>query len=476
MKQSKLFFLSIGVTAVLSSCGNIMHRMTVPAGVNNAVYLPAKSAKLTSNEIDNWQHAELSKDSIPGMSLEKAYKFIADKEAKDIVVAVIDSGQDIDHEDLINNIWTNNDEIPNNGIDDDNNGFIDDINGWNFLGSTYDENLEITRMVKMYEEEFKNKNVDQLSKVEKSKYNKYIALKAEVDKQFASSKSVYYDLDFHKSSSDLKQKGYNYDLKIYGDNEVRDAKKGEAHGTHVAGIIAANRSNDKGMKGVLNNVKIMAVRVVPNGDEYDKDVAMGIRYAVDNGAKVINMSFGKGYSPNKEWVTEAFKYAEKNDVLIIHSAGNSAQNIDVDHTYPNDAPDYKEEKSNNVLTIGALNPVYSEDLIAGFSNYGPRSVDIFAPGVQIYSTTPNNEYKHFSGTSMASPATAGVAALVRSYYPRLSARQVKQIIMNSGTKISKDVKVPGRKDSLKPFSLLSVSGRIVNAYNALVMAHQMTNG
>jgi subtilisin family serine protease len=269
---------------------------------------------------------------------------------------------------------------------------------------------------------------------------------------------------------------------VYGDNKTGHSVKKEAHGTHVSGIIGAIRNNDKGMNGVANHVRIMAVRAVPDGDEYDKDVALGIRYAVDNGAKVINTSFGKGYSPNTQWVWDAIKYAAEHDVLIVNAAGNDGKNIDVEKTYPNDSKDLITEISDNVLTIGAMSSNYNEKLPASFSNYGKINVDIFAPGVKIYSTTPENGYAKFSGTSMAAPSTVGVAAMIRSYYPKLSASQVKHIIMNSGTKIDFEVIKPGStsrenpKGELVPFSELSVSGRVVNAYNAIRMADRMVNG
>ena len=236
------------------------------------------------------------------------------------------------------------------------------------------------------------------------------------------------------------------------------------------------------MKGVANNVKIMAVRAVPDGDEYDKDVALGLRYAVDNGAKIINTSFGKAYSPKKKWVYEAIQYAASKDVLIVNAAGNDGKNIDVEKTYPNDSRDLKIEISDNFLTVGAMSANYNETLPASFSNYGKINVDVFAPGVQIYSTTPENGYEKYSGTSMAAPSAAGVAALIRSYYPKLSASQVKHILMNSGTLITLEVIKPGSQSRENPtgekvpFSELSVSGRVVNAYNALKMANLMVNG
>jgi cell wall-associated protease len=271
------------------------------------------------------------------------------------------------------------------------------------------------------------------------------------------------------------------EITVYGDNKVGHSIKTEAHGSHVSGIIGAVRNNEVGMNGVANNVKIMALRAVPDGDEYDKDVALAIRYAVDNGAKVLNTSFGKRYSPKKEWVWDAIKYAASKDVLIVNASGNDGSDIDEDLTYPNDSKDLKIEISDNVITVGAMSANYNENLPANFSNYGKINVDVFAPGVQIYSTTPENGYAKFSGTSMAAPSTAGVAALVRSYYPKLTASQVKHILMNSGILITMDVIKPGSQtrenpDGEKvPFTELSVSGRVVNAYDALLMADKMVN-
>ena len=229
------------------------------------------------------------------------------------------------------------------------------------------------------------------------------------------------------------------------------------------------------MKGVAEDAILMSVRAVPDGDERDKDVALAIRYAVDNGAKVINMSFGKSWSPNPEWVFEAFKYAEKNDVLLVHAAGNDGKDIDVSENWPNDTADKINELCDNVLTVGAMSSNYDENIPATFSNYGKKNVDVFAPGVQIYSTVPNNEYAKYNGTSMASPEVAGVAALVRSYYPELSASQVKHIIMNSGVEVDMDVLIPGKENEKANFSTLSVSGKVLNAYNALVLADKMVN-
>ena len=301
--------------------------------------------------------------------------------------------------------------------------------------------------------------------------------------------------EFDKEIGDFKDHVYgqlNYNLnvdfdgrKIVGDNpdDIKDTKYGNnnvvgpepkeaKHGTHVAGIVAQARGNKKGGDGVANTVSIMAVRAVPDGDEYDKDIALGIRYAVDNGAKVINGSFGKYFSQNKEWVIDAIKYAASKDVLVIFAAGNDAKDLDKENKYPTDSYDNEPEFANNVLIIGALNVDYGSKMVASFSNFGKNSVDIFAPGMKIYATTPLNTYEYLQGTSMASPNVAGVAALIRSYYPNLTANQVKQVIMESGTSLSNIVSV-GEDKHKAGFADVSKTGKIVNAFNALLLAEKM---
>ena len=258
----------------------------------------------------------------------------------------------------------------------------------------------------------------------------------------------------------------------YGNNDFEGPDA--LHGTHVAGIIAAERNNEVGMNGVADMARIMTVRAVPDGDERDKDVAAAIVYAVDNGASIINMSFGKGYSWNKEIVDEAVKYAAKNDVLFVHAAGNSNQNNDITNNFPNDTYEKsgwfsKSSADNHWIEVGALGPALNENLPASFSNYGKEEVDLFAPGVAIYSTLPDNEYQNLQGTSMAAPVVAGVAALIRSYFPDLTAKQVKEILMESVTPIDLDVKKPGTEE-IVPFSSLSVSGGALNAHQAVKLA------
>jgi subtilisin family serine protease len=244
------------------------------------------------------------------------------------------------------------------------------------------------------------------------------------------------------------------------------------HGTHVAGIIGANRKNDIGIKGIADNVRIMSVRAVPNGDERDKDIANAIIYATDNGAKIINMSFGKAFSPNKELVDKAVKYAESKGVLLVHAAGNDGDNTDVESNYPN-RKFLKGGEAKTWLEIGASSWGANENFVGSFSNYGKKSVDLFSPGVQIYSTTPDNTYEDLQGTSMASPATAGVAAVLFSYFPDMNASEVKDIIRKStrkfdGLKVTK----PGTQEQVS-FSELSSTGGLVNVYEAVKLAQSL---
>lgn len=498
-----------------------------------------KKAPIAENELKRWSHLDIVTDTIPGMSVDRAYaELLKDKKGVPVIVGIVDSGVDIEHEDLKSVLWTNTKEIAENGIDDDKNGYIDDIHGWNFLGDSTKENLEYERIIKdkslvdeatyqeakalydkkvadaaagrtrseqmietintsdavlvkhlgkpVYSLEEVNAIASQEPAIQKSKaamqqmlsYGLPIAdLKAAVQKQLDGQVALVngdnLKTDYRKVVGDNPND--ITDVK-YGNNNVMGPDKNEIlHGTHVAGIVAQTRNNTLGGDGVANNVQILTVRAVPDGDEYDKDIALGIRYAVDNGAKVINGSFGKSFSPHKQWVYDAIKYAEKKDVLIVHAAGNDAKDIDFAENFPNDSEDKKTEFADNVLTIGALNFEYGNKVVARFSNIGKINVDVFAPGVQIYATTPNNKYQYLQGTSMAAPNTAGVAALIRSYYPKLSAKQVKYILMDSGVAITTDVIVGGKASDTRSFTTLSQSGKIVNAYNALLMAEKMSN-
>ncbi len=317
---------------------------------------------------------------------------------------------------------------------------------------------------------------------EKVPFTNIAEIKSLISKDFIEGKEHFekeikyaYNPDFDPRSivgdryEDIKER-------YYGNNDVKGPDA--MHGTHVAGIVAAVRNNDKGIDGIADNVKIMSVRCVPDGDERDKDIANAIRYAVDNGASVINMSFGKGYSPNKEVIDEAVRYAMEKDVLLVHAAGNAGSDNDEVDNFPNKK--YKEKKflscnkASNWVEVGASSYEAGPELIAGFSNYGKKGVDLFAPGVQIYSTTPENHYEPQQGTSMASPVVAGVAALLRSYFPDLTAKQVREILLKSTEKQNYKVITPGTKKEAK-LSEISSTGGLVNAYSAIQLA-QKTKG
>lgn len=538
MNTIKPICLSAIALVVLAGCGTQKQVSSYTSLTTIAAPLNIKkSSPLKEIELKRWSHLDIVNDTIPGMSVDRAYaELLKDKKGIPVIVGIVDSGVDIEHEDLKSVLWTNTKEIPGNGIDDDKNGYIDDIHGWNFLGDVTKENLE-------YERILKNKNlVDEATYLEAKALNdkkvanaavvkersgkmieaitksdavlvKFLgkpvytvaevnAISSEDDAIKESKKTMQQMLSYGMPIADLKDavekqleeqtalaNGDNLKTdyrKVLGDNpeDITDTKYGNnnvmgpdkeeiLHGTHVAGIVAQVRGNNLGGDGVANNVQILTVRAVPDGDEYDKDIALGIRYAVDNGAKVINGSFGKSFSPHKQWVYDAIKYAEKKDVLIVHAAGNDAKDIDLAENFPNDSEDKKTEFADNMITIGALNFDYSDKVVARFSNIGKINVDVFAPGVQIYASTPNNTYQYLAGTSMASPNVAGVAALIRSYYPKLSASQVKHILMDSGVAITTEVIVGGNAKDKRSFSTLSQSGKIVNAYNAILMADKM---
>ncbi|WP_099368136.1 S8 family peptidase [Sphingobacterium sp. 1.A.4] len=505
----------------------------------------------------NWFNLDHQKDGAMGISTDKAYELLKGRKASPVIVAVLDGGVDIHHEDLKDVLWKNKKEIPGNGKDDDGNGYIDDVYGWNFLGNAKGENvdhdnLEVTRLIRIYEPKYisvlpstplsekerrefvayQKMVTDYTSKMDEAAFGKqnYVRIKesleaivkgigkdpkaitaADLDafpnpnnnqkniiriakkemekgsfekffediKEGATYFSDQVDYHLNKSFDPRPLIGDTYDdasERHYGNADVKGPDAD--HGTHVAGIIGAKRKNNLGIDGVSDQVQIMSVRVVPNGDERDKDVANAIRYAVDNGAKVINMSFGKGYVYNKKTLDEALKYAESKDVLLVHAAGNDSKNVDVEKNYPmkyfTDSVDAIIGEAKNWITVGATAWKVDADLLAEFSNYGYRSVDVFAPGVKIYSTMPESKYKDMDGTSMAAPVVSGLAALIRAYYPSFTAEEVKQVIMNSVTKIDQKVKVKGESGNKRVYlDEISVSGGVVNAYKAIVEADKL---
>jgi len=552
MKLSKISLI-IASSTILISCGGTAPIVSTP--IASIDMLPIKTAPLTDSQTKSWAAYDLSRDTIPGMSVDRAYsEIIKNKKGEKVIVAVIDSGTDIEHEDLKNVLWTNKKEIPGNGIDDDKNGYIDDIHGWNFLGDVVAENMEYVRYIRNLGPKYDGKTESSISATDREEFALYQKAKAEFEKEsqeVQSNKARYEQIlsqlePAHKAmtgkfgkesytkddlatianpSAEEQQQipmltqmlsfadtvpeviaqlndGLDYfggrleshfstttdfrgvlndnpdDINdtTYGNNDVDGPttdKEDVKHGTHVAGIIGAERNNGVGMNGVANNVEIMVVRAVPDGDEYDKDIALAIRYAVDNGAKVINTSFGKYYSPHPEWVWDAIKYAADKDVLIVNAAGNEGLNLDEKQVYPNDQVGTGVEISDTFITIGALNTKYGGEMVANFSNYGVSSVDAFAPGVKIWSTTPLNTYEYLQGTSMAAPAVAGAAAVIRSQFPKLSAKQVKEVLMNSGLTSKTAVILGGDTSNQEAFGTVSKSGKMVNLYNALIMASKI---
>ena len=533
------FYLGfVSLSLLLMGCGSTALVSTPVANIDK---IPLKVSELSKAEKKTWGHSDLITDTIPGMSVDRAYEeIIKNKKGKKVIVAVVDSGIDLEHEDLDDVLWTNKGEKPGNGIDDDGNGYIDDIHGYNFLGESYNEQLEYVRMLRLgigdsaerakarlkLDEEYpkavqskqqyeqilqvvKNAHEEIKDVLGKENYTKkdLLGIEAKTERMqqyvavltqmFAYGDSIpevmdeltegieyFTDQANYNLNKDFDGRepvgddAYDFNDRKYGNGNPMNRVETESHGTHVAGIIAAERNNGIGVNGVANNVRIMSLRAVPNGDEYDKDIALAIRYAVDNGAKIINCSFGKSFSPNPEWVYDAIKYASMKDVLIVHAAGNDGNNLDKSENpnYPNDHRFSSSEFSDNVITVGALTSSYGSKMVASFSNYGNQNVDVFAPGSEIYSTMPNNEYEYQGGTSMAAPAVAGVAALIRSHYPRLTAPQVKQILMQSGLYSKASIIVSGDVSQSTTFDQISKSGKMVNAYNALLMAESISKG
>ncbi|HKL08311.1 MAG TPA: S8 family serine peptidase [Bacteroidales bacterium] len=503
----------------------------------------------------DWFNQSPKDDQIYGAEIDKAYQLIKNKKANPVIVAVIDGGVDINHEDLKESMWINEDEIPDNGIDDDNNGYIDDIYGWNFLGNAEGENiahenLEITRIYKKYHQKFSDVKKSRLNDQEKTRYalykdaakryqkrlknaqrqkegflkykNKYhnsyqtIAdvlqtdsieiddldslkeanrkYKKEIKRiynfvKFGISDNIFEEieaqvdvvLDYHLNTDYNPREIIGDDVtdmnEYYGNNNVYGPEA--FHGTFVSGIIAAKRDNELGIDGIAESAKIMALKVVPDGDERDKDVAKAIRYAVDNGARIINMSFGKDLSPYKYLVDEAVLYAQENNVLLVHAAGNDANNIDKVKQYPTKIID-ENTIADTWITVGANTKTCNLDFAASFTNYGDEMVDVFAPGSRVKSLAPENNYQIADGTSFSAPVVSGVAALLLSCYPELSAVEVKEIIQKSALSYP-DLKVYKPKQGFRlikwktKFKKLSCTGGIVNAYEALKMAEEYKN-
>jgi subtilisin family serine protease len=521
-----------------------LKRMLLLAVSGFSIWLPSQSQTLK----DNWQNLDLKTDSVFGISTEKAYsELLKGKKHVTVIVAVIDVGVDINHEDLKSVIWTNTKEIAGNHVDDDKNGYTDDIHGWNFIGGPNGdveyENYEYVRLVRQERPLYENADTTKFNPGQLDKYHDYLKMKAKLGRSIKRIEAEIKDYDegtvfidslliemniknpsisdfknykpknatqkqiieyvinndkekdfsvFRKQKKDEDLRFFhteldyslniNYDPRhivgddsdndyerFYGNGNVNGPDEYQDHGTHVSGIIGAVRNNNIGIQGVADDVLIMPIRTVPDaGDERDKDLANAIRYAADNGAKIINMSIGKDYVYDKKVVDEAVKYAVTKDVLIVHAAGNENADLDKKTFYPSKMYEDGSGMASAWIEVGASDSKDDETLKANFSSYGKTYVDVFAPGVDIKSTIRGSKYGLDRGTSMACPVVAGLAALIRSYYPKLTAIQVKEIILNSVAKVNHEVILPGK--GKVPFSELCNSGGIANAYNALKLA------
>ena len=458
----------------------------------------------------NWYNLDLEQDGYLGISTYKAEKLLLKgKSHVPIVVAVIDGGVDIDHPGISPYMWTNVKEIPGNGIDDDHNGFIDDIHGWNFLGAgKYTFHYDNKEIVRKFRVAYKADSNSLETRTLRSEIgNKAAALKnqfalisaeydalMEIFNEIGSKnptleqlhsfkyktefqeialvhlvKGLQSDPDYLENFTDKRntyknQIDYYFDVnydpragrsefffKNYGNNDVKGLEP--SHGTHVAGIIA----------GVYKDVKLMVLRTIPDGDPIDQDVAASIRYAVDNGAKIINMSTGKSLSMNKDLVDEAVKYAMSKNVLIIHAAGNAGIEIEEQTVFPNRY--YRDGGVAQAwMEVGASGPKVNSEIFPWFSNYSNTIVDILAPGVDIYSTFPGNRYKYLNGTSMAAPVVSGAVACILGYNSKRTALDLKRMLMESALKVEQKVNVGGE---VRNFKELSISGGILNILKAL---------
>ncbi len=513
--------------------------------------------------LGNWFIKDPYLNQLEGVSSEKSQTDFNLKNQKEIIVAVIDSGVDINHVDLKNKIWNNPGEVGldsqghdkrTNQIDDDQNGFIDDVYGWNFIGSadgkhvSYDT-LEVTReslrydlkiadgeklteaeikyfevVNKDYQQQFESaqKNLKELLPIEaiasvaqnilknKIKLEDFSEISLQkiastdpevmqarkdlldvvakfrtVARFFRIFKTTQADLDYflNKQFDARKIVGddpNDFTQVHYGNNDVMGPDA--SHGTHVAGIIAAESGNGIGIDGVAQNVKIMVLKVVPNGDERDKDVALAVRYAVNNGAHVINMSFGKSYSPFKSKIDAEFLKAAEKGILIFHAAGNEASNNDDKAGYPNrnvqDAAVLAQpEKISTWLEVGASTSQNGLGLVASFSDYGQKDVDLFSPGYEINSTIPGDQYAVYSGTSMAAPVAAGVGALLMSNFENMTGAQAKAILLHEvRTYPNLLVHLPGSEklDLPVPFKTLSATGGVIDAYRSIRFAKELS--
>jgi len=522
---------------------------TPPADVTRVP--PPEPEELIAAVPDRWWMLDVERDNVYGAGVDRAYSEIlnAKQPGREVVVAILDSGVDVTHEDLDDVLWTNADE-PANGRDDDGNGYADDVHGWNFIGGrdgrqVDEDTYEVTRLFSacaqlsgqvvspkrpepvteaecgqirtdFQQERQENEQmlvqiramdagVDQVMALLKQQLGtdeltvERVRSLSPVRNDVRQARQIYLQLaDQGISQQDIKDEveriekllemGLNPEFdprgivgddygntaeRVYGNRDVTGPDA--SHGTGVAGIVAAERRNNIGVDGIATNARIMVVRTVPNGDERDKDVANAIRYAVDNGAHIINMSFGKAYSPFKGIVDAAVRYAQERGVLLVHAAGNDAKDLATEKNFPN-RYFLSGDTATLWIEVGASAWEGRGRLASGFSNYGRGQVDVFAPGSDINSTSPGNEYDSASGTSFAAPVVTGIAAMLMAYYPELSAADVRRIILESAIPLRDQMVIrPGEEEAQIRFGDLSITGGVVNAYRAVQMAERVTS-
>jgi len=515
-----------------------------------ALLLAFTTVAFAQDELKQW-HTKDVQDGYYGVSSERAIELLKGRKPTKVRVAIIDSGVDVEHEDLKANIWVNKGEIPDNGIDDDGNGYVDDIYGWNFMGNAAGDNLihanlEMTRIYRKLAPRFAQvENAKAVAKADRADYALFTEVKTKIEQARTDAQGQFVQLEafvtiFRKADSiataalgegytldqlmewDAKesdqmfkeilagvladpsfskkelQKYHDYfghqlqyhynpqydDRAVIGDDyeNVSERFYGNDqvwieqadHGTHVAAIVGAVRGNGIGMDGIAPDVELMILRAVPNGDEFDKDIANAIRYAADNGAHIINMSFGKGYSPHTEAVHAAIRHAEEKGVLMVHAAGNDGNNLDRTPNFPHPFYSFQKAPCSTWLTVGASTHTGDDRFIAVFSNYGKKQVDLFAPGARIWSAKPGNNYEFEDGTSMAAPVVSGVAALIKSYFPNITGAQLRDLLVSTvRTYPSLKVLTPDpdyNPTKLVNMSKISVTGGVVNAYDAVERA------
>lgn len=511
---------------------------------------------MQDKDLMTWYHKDFSSSNIYGINTQNTYKFLDSKGLKinPVTVAVLDSGVEVSHPGLLKNMWTNVNEVPNNGKDDDGNGYADDVHGWNFIGGknadVYTDNMEVTRVVKKYknifegpnsttnkanqqkmQEEFEmymkakeiftkksveaKQNYEIYSRIQKNipqtiallkgqKFTQEVVsaikpttqdeamglqvlmqmsqdptvagktpaeVQAFLEKEMKSAVDYYapqatksYNLDYDPRASIVGDDYDNINEKYYGNNHYADPE-GE-HGTHVSGIIAGLPNGKEVQYGVgYRTAKIMAVRAVPDGDERDKDVANAIRYAVDNGAKILNMSFGKPISPGKNEVWAAFKYAQDKGVLLVKAAGNENEDIYENVYFPTNFKSVTDPKPfiSNMIVVGASTN-NNEFLRADFSNYNQKMVTLFAPGEKIYSTVRDGKYEYLQGTSMAAPVVAGAASVLLAYMPNLTPEQIIESLVKTVNKSTVNAMINSNTNNR--FDLISEAGGVIDLRKA----------